>query len=180
MHACGLTASDLWENISASTPSLQSIVFLSKYISTPPPPPPPLSVPCSYSEFDVVSFLVQDLLGPAISQIFVSAFAEAFLWLRCWQPRDNAVTINALCPVGSYSSQSRQTPVQKNAHGAQTLILFKHNFPHEWCESPFFLKCDAHVDFIVSEVTFNVNVQSMRHAAPRFDRDGAQLDHASG
>ena len=89
-------------------------------------------------------------------------------------------TINALCSVGSYSSQSRQTAVQKNARGAQTSIMFKHNFSHERCESPFFFKCDAHVDLIASELTFNVNVQSMRHAAPRFDRDGALHDHASG
>ena len=66
MRAWGLTASDLWEKVSDCKPSLQPTVFHPKYIST--PPPPPLSVPCSYSEFDVVSFLVQHLLGQAISQ----------------------------------------------------------------------------------------------------------------
>ena len=95
---------------------------------SPPPPPPPLSVPCSYSEFDVVSFLVQHLLGRAISQTFVSAIAEASLWLRCWQPRDDVATINALCPVGSYSSQSRQTAVQKKCSWSANFDMFKHNF----------------------------------------------------
>ena len=65
MRACGLTGAcvrDLWEEVSDCKPSPQSIVFHPKYIST--PPPPPLSVPCSYSEFDVVSFLCSDGRSP--------------------------------------------------------------------------------------------------------------------
>ena len=83
-------------------------------------------------------------------------------------------TINALCPVGSYSSQSRQTAVQKNARGAQTSTCSS-TTSLERCESPFFFKCDAHVDLIAFELTFNVNVWSMQRAAPRFDRDGAPM-----
>ena len=41
--------------------------------------------------------------------------------------------------------------------------------------SPFFFKCDAHVDLIAFELTFNVNVWSMQRAAPRFARDGALM-----
>ena len=47
-------------------------------------------------------------------------------------------------------------------------LMHNVNFSHERCESPFFFKCDAHVDLIASELTFNVNVQWMRRAAPRF------------
>ena len=94
-------------------------------------------------------------------------------------------TINALCPVGSYSSQSRQTAVQKSARGAQTSILvcssttsLMNDVIVSLCSS----SCDAHVDLIdvAFELTCNVNVYSMRRAAPRFDRDGALNDHASG
>ena len=91
-------------------------------------------------------------------------------------------TINALCPVGNYSPQSRQTAVQKKCWWSANFDAFMHNFSHDRCESPFFFnfKCDGHVDLIAFELTFNVNVQSMRPAAPRFDRNGALHDHASG
>ena len=82
-------------------------------------------------------------------------------------------TINALCPVGSYSSQSRQTAVQKKMLVERKLQLCSSTTSFMNDVSIRSSSCDSHVDVIAFELTFNVNVQSMQRAAPRFDRDGA-------
>ena len=46
------------------------------------------------------------------------------------------------------SSYRQESPAQRSAN----FDMFKHNFSHERCESPFFFKCDAHVDLIAFEL----------------------------
>ena len=94
-------------------------------------------------------------------------------------------TINALCPVGSYSSQSRQTAVQKkNARGAQTSIMFKHNFFMNDV-SIRSSSSDSHVDLIMCHMhRVRVDVQRERPVdatrSAAFRSRWRPNDHASG
>ena len=101
MRACGPTASDLWEKVSDCMPSLQPIVFHPFQNTFLPPPPSRLSVPCCYSAFDAVSFLVQQLLRAAISQLFVSAFSRSI-------PLAKMLTIERRCGDHQRTLSSRQ------------------------------------------------------------------------